>query len=253
MPFLTGVWCRGSRFLLFPSPTPILPAHYPWLKTLVYLLLEVLLKLTPPNPVPAACELESWLLNAAEPLCHGLVKNHITDLVSFFSPSWFDENKTTVRREKGEVAVNCLMEMRHSVWIFNMLILLNKRWKSGSCLLLACQTVANKHSFPWLEFFITVWILECNYALYLSCIRHTIIIPQLNYLFITGGRYLFSFLGGLFLVGPLIVLPFIRMECPGGGPHSEPLACLLTVWTNFLVPFFHAVGERLWAKEMSGL
>lgn len=68
-----------------------------------------------------------------------------------------------------------------------MLILLNKRWKSGSCLLLACQTMANKHSFPWLELFITVWILECNYALYLSCIIHTIIIPQLNYLFITKG------------------------------------------------------------------
>lgn len=72
-----------------------------------------------------------------------------------------------------------------TVWIFNMLILLNKRWKSDFCLLLACQTVANKHSFPWLELFITVWILECNYALYLSCIIHTIIIPQLNYLFIT--------------------------------------------------------------------
>lgn len=72
-----------------------------------------------------------------------------------------------------------------TVWIFNMLILLNKRWKSDFCFLLACQTVANKHSFPWLELFITVWILECNYDLYLSCIIHTIIIPQLNYLFIT--------------------------------------------------------------------
>lgn len=114
-----------------------------------------------------------------------------------------------------------------------MLILLNKRWKSGSCLLLACQTIANKHSFPWLEPFMAVWILECNYALYLSCIIHAIIIPQLNYLFITRGDICLVSLEDFFLVVPLIVLPFIKMECPGGASHSEPLACLLTCgWTS---------------------
>lgn len=82
-----------------------------------------------------------------------------------------------------------------------MLILLNKRWKSGSCLLLACQTMANKHSFPWLQLFITVWILECNYALNLSFIIHTIIIPWLNYLFIARGDICSVSLEDFFLGG----------------------------------------------------
>lgn len=51
----------------------------------------------------------------------------------------------------------------------------------------------------------------------------------------------------------LIVLPFTKMDCPGEAPRSEPLACLLTVWTDFPATIMQAIGERRWAKEISGL
>lgn len=44
---------------------------------------------------------ERQLLNAAEPLSSGLIKNHITDLVLFFFPPWLDENKTRRGGEEG--------------------------------------------------------------------------------------------------------------------------------------------------------
>lgn len=106
-----------------------------------------------------------------------------------------------------------------------MLILLNKRWKSGSCLLLACQTMANKHSFPWLELFITVWILECNYALYLSCIIHTIIIPWLNYLFITRGYICSVSLEDFFFFQWCVSL-----SCPSSGWSIQEEPLVLSPW-----------------------
>lgn len=65
--------------------------------------------------------------------------------------------------------------------------LLNRRWKSALCLLLACQPMARRHPFPWLVPFISQWFPECNYTLDLRCIIHTITIPQPSLLFINRG------------------------------------------------------------------
>lgn len=65
-----------------------------------------------PAPGPEPPGLGRQLLNAAEPLSSGLIKNHITDLVLFFSlPDLMKTKQEEVGREEGgEVEVNCLME-----------------------------------------------------------------------------------------------------------------------------------------------
>lgn len=51
----------------------------------------------------------------------------------------------------------------------------------------------------------------------------------------------------------VIVLPFIKTECPGAAPCLELLAHLLIAWMNFLATFINAVGDKCWAKEILGL